>query len=67
MCFVWCFLLLVSLKLASHGYHGYSLHFFEIWSVFLVENDFVGLPFTIKGLFVMFYTWGWKSGMLKSS
>ena len=39
--------------------------FFEIWSVFLVEYDFVGLPFTIKGLFVMFYTWDWKSGILK--
>lgn len=41
--------------------------FSEICSIFLVEYAFVGLPFTIKGLFVIFYTLDWKSGMLKFS
>lgn len=30
--------------------------FSEIGSVFPVEYDFAGLPLTIKGLFLMFYT-----------
>lgn len=29
-----------------------------------VEYNFIGVSFTIKGLFLMFSTWDWQTGML---